>query len=218
MEIKQGSSFKVPVKLVLSTDSSEKTGVAFGDVTCWVHKQGAAAASKAILVTDWAEVSSAHFPGVYDLLLSVGDTDTVGFFSYSITVATCKVFTGLVEIVANVESDTYTKVNTNLDATVSSRLPTATYVAPDNATITTLNTKLGVPAVSVSADIAAVSTIVTTLQKIETGRWKIHTSGLDANRIVLYEVDGVTPLYKFDLKDSAGAATFNSPFERVLVP
>lgn len=47
------------------------------------------------------------------------------------------------------------------------------------------------------------------------GRWKIHTSGLDANRLVVYDEDGTTPLIKFDLKDNVGAPTSIDPFERV---
>lgn len=42
----------------------------------------------------------------------------------------------------------------NLDVTVSSRLASASYTAPDNATISTINTKIGTPSVTVSADIA----------------------------------------------------------------
>lgn len=44
----------------------------------------------------------------------------------------------------------------NLDTTVSSRLASASYTAPDNATISTINTKIGTPVTSVSADVAAV--------------------------------------------------------------
>lgn len=44
----------------------------------------------------------------------------------------------------------------NINATISSRLASASYTAPDNATISTINTKIGTPAASVSADIAGV--------------------------------------------------------------
>jgi hypothetical protein len=231
LEIKQGSSFRVPIKLVLSSDSSEKTGVAFGSVSCKIQKQAGSSASKTVDNTNWFEIDSGGMPGVYDLLLSASDTDTVGFLKYSISVSSCKVYSGLIEIVANVESDTYTKVNTYLDATVSSRLPTSSYTAPDNATVGTINTKLGTPASSVSADIAAVKVdtgslstgissilaVTTLLKKYEEGRWKIHLSGGDANRLILYDTDNTTPLIKFDLKDSSGSATFINPFERTPV-
>ena len=55
------------------------------------------------------------------------------------------------------------------------------------------------------------------LAHIEEGRWKIFTIGPDANRLVLYDSDGSTVLQKWDLKDSAGAATSTSVFERVPV-
>ncbi len=45
-----------------------------------------------------------------------------------------------------------------LDVVLSTRLDTASYTAPDNTTIGTINTKIGTPASSVSADIAAVKT------------------------------------------------------------
>jgi len=55
------------------------------------------------------------------------------------------------------------------------------------------------------------------LAKVEQGRWKIFTTGPDANRLVLYDLDGTTVLKKFDLKDSSGSATTTSVFERVPV-
>lgn len=73
---------------------------------------------------------------------------------------------------------------------------------------------------STLATAAAVATLqgdVTNLLKIETGRWKVHTTGPDANRLVIYDSDDVTPLYKWDLKDSTGTATYVNPFEKVPV-
>lgn len=44
----------------------------------------------------------------------------------------------------------------NINATISSRLASASYTAPDNSTISTINSKIGTPVFSVSADIAGV--------------------------------------------------------------
>ncbi len=44
---------------------------------------------------------------------------------------------------------------TDLDATISSRLASGSYTAPDNTTITTINTKIGTPVSTVSGDIAS---------------------------------------------------------------
>lgn len=65
--------------------------------------------------------------------------------------------------------------------------------------------------------LAIVSSSVDRLREGAEGRWKIFTTGPDANRMVFYRPDGVTVLYKVDLKDAAGAATSTSPFERVPV-
>lgn len=58
---------------------------------------------------------------------------------------------------------------------------------------------------------------LTRLAHIEEGRWKIFTTGGDANRLVLYDADGSTVLQKWDLKDSAGAPTSTTVFERIPV-
>jgi len=54
------------------------------------------------------------------------------------------------------------------------------------------------------------------LRRIAEGRWAMFTSGPDANRLVLYDNDGVTPIQKWDLKDDTGTPTTGpSIFERV---
>lgn len=55
---------------------------------------------------------------------------------------------------------------------------------------------------------------VLTLLQYETGRWKIFTTGPDANRMVFYEDDGVTVLKKFDLFDSSGSPAVTAVLER----
>jgi hypothetical protein len=49
------------------------------------------------------------------------------------------------------------------------------------------------------------------------GKWRIHTSGADANRLVLYQTDGVTVLKKFDLQDTNGIPTTTNPFIKIPV-
>jgi len=98
MEVKKGSTVRVPVRL-LDTTGAAVTGVVFGAVTGAIHK--------AILVTDWFLDDAVRGPGDYDLLLGAGDTDTVGFLRYSAASAGCVTFIGIVEVVANIESDTY---------------------------------------------------------------------------------------------------------------
>lgn len=56
------------------------------------------------------------------------------------------------------------------------------------------------------------------MRQLQEGRWKIHTAGADANRLVPYASDGTTPIQKWDLKDSSGTASSGANvYERVPV-
>ena len=52
------------------------------------------------------------------------------------------------------------------------------------------------------------------IRKITTNRWKVYTSGIDINRLVIFDDDETTPILKFDLKDAASSPTTTNPFER----
>lgn len=58
---------------------------------------------------------------------------------------------------------------------------------------------------------------IDTLMQIEVGKWEIVTTGPDANRLIFYDTDGTTVLYKFDLFNSIGAASVLNPYKRVPV-
>ncbi len=55
---------------------------------------------------------------------------------------------------------------------------------------------------------------IAVLKQIEVGKWQIHVTGPYTNQLVLYDEDGVTALYVFDLADSSGAASTTSIFRR----
>jgi len=55
---------------------------------------------------------------------------------------------------------------------------------------------------------------ITFLKDMEGGRWKIDTG---TNQMIFYKSDNVTVVATFDLKDSGGAPTSTSPFERTRV-
>lgn len=58
--------------------------------------------------------------------------------------------------------------------------------------------------------------IIKDLQDETLGEWRIFTSGVDANRMVLYKQDG-SVLKKFDLQNSSGSPTTSNPFRRIPV-
>lgn len=86
----------------------------------------------------------------------------------------------------------------DLDATISSRLASAGYTAPDNAAITDVQTK-----------ITDIQPRVIDSQKIARNRWRVFS-----NQLVIYDNDGTTPLYTFNLFDQVGAPTNILPFDR----
>lgn len=68
-----------------------------------------------------------------------------------------------------------------------------------------------------ASGLAAVAGDVSIIKKIETGKWAVITSGPDSNRLILYDTDGTTPLYKFDLTDSSNVPTTIEPYKRTPV-
>jgi len=76
----------------------------------------------------------------------------------------------------------------------------------ENATPTTV----GIFRVIKSLEI--IEDVVVKLLQVETGRWKIIN-----NQLIMYNEDGETILYKFDLKGKLGQPTERDVFERVPV-
>lgn len=59
--------------------------------------------------------------------------------------------------------------------------------------------------------------LIEAIKDYQEGKWRIFTTGPDANRLVIYAPDGTTVLKKYDLLDSAGDPTYTSPFSRIPV-
>ena len=113
------------------------------------------------------------------------------------------------------------KVKNNLDATISSRLATSGYTAPDNAGISSILTEsqshptLG--EIEASAVIAKEATItavktktdtivwgdITDIKDVSIGKWSINKS---TNVLTIYKVDGVTVLKTFNLTDNSSVS------------
>lgn len=103
----------------------------------------------------------------------------------------------------------------NLDATISSRATQASVTAiPTNPLLTTdgrLN-NLDASISSVNTALASVNTIVSEIQEIEKGRWKIV-----GNQMIFYKTDNVTEIFRCNLFGQTGNPTMTNVFERVKV-
>lgn len=176
MQIKQSTSFRVPVRLVSTntTAVSGATGVVYTQPTVYIQKQAGSSALKALSNSDWFELDATNMPGIYDMLMSTSNTDTVGFLKYTVALSGSETYIGILEIVANVVSDVYTIVNTNLDATVSSRAPSSTALS----TATWTNARAGyLDTVNTNLD-ATVSSRAPSSTALSTATW---TSGRASN-------------------------------------
>ena len=192
IEYKQNISAKIPVR-ILDGGGDPVPGILFSDITAAVQKSDGTTQILSVATQDWAEVATGAFSnaGLYWLDLPISAMDTTGYLTVAVASTGNKTFIGAFKVVANEEIDTFTRIGAPVGASISADLQT---------------------------NQVNLLTVVNTLKKYEEGRWKIHITGPDANRLVLYDTDDVTPLLKFDLKDSGGAATFFNPFERVPTP
>jgi hypothetical protein len=209
IEYKQNISKFVPVR-IFDQSGQPVGGIPFGSVQAAVMKADGSTTTIPVTIVDWTEITTGAFSGagVYLLKLPATVMDQTGLLTYSVSNTGQKTYVGAIKIVANEEVDTYTRIGAPVLTTISADIAgVKSDVAGVAGTITTLN-----------AGITSIQTVVNLLKKYEEGRWKIHITGGDANRLVLYDTDDTTPLLKFDLKDSGGAATFINPFERVPFP
>lgn len=209
LEYKQSVAKFVPVR-IFDQGGTPVGGVAFGQVTAAIQKADGTTSTLSVILADWSEVTTGAFSGsgMYLLRLSAANLDQPGLLTYAISTPSNKTHIGAIKVVANEEIDTYNRIGAPVLTSISADLAgVKTDVAAVQSSITGL-----------SAGQASILAVVNLLKKYEEGRWKIHISGPDANRLVLYDTDDITPLLKFDLKDSGGAATFINPFERVPFP
>jgi hypothetical protein len=136
----------------------------------------------------WFEVDSTKFPGLYDVLVPGSALSLIGQTQLSVQPAAA--------------------------AFVGTILSFEVEVAPADAAFYTSarGTKLDA--------LDSVATLVSQLQDLTDerfGKWVIETTGPDANRLVLYKLDGITILKKFNLADINGDPNFINPFSRTPV-
>jgi hypothetical protein len=208
LEYKQNIAAFVPVR-IFDQGGTPQGGIAFGSVQAAIQRSDGSTAVLTVTNPDWSEVTTGAFngAGVYLLRLPVSVMNLTGLLTYSVATSGNKTHIGAIKIVANEEVDTFNRIGA----------PVLSSISADIAGVKTDVAGVASGVAGLSAGQTSILTVVQLLQKYEEGRWKIHITGPDANRLVLYDTDDVTPLLKFDLKDSGGAATFINPFERTPV-
>lgn len=133
---------------------------------------------------------------------------TVGTMSSQLTAVSSQVTSisstvGSISASLSALSSTVTAIDTEISSILTTVLSLST-------TLSSISTTVG----TISTDVSTILADTETIRQVSTGKWQIHTAGPDANRLVLYADDGITPIAKFDLKDDTGAATTTAPFSR----
>lgn len=207
MQITQNTSARVLVRL-LDISGVPVAGVAYGSVTAVVGKSNTTEATLVLTGSDWNEADNGLAgKGVYWLTLPTTATDQLGELIYCVSVS------GAVDFVRNVEI-----VSTADIASVLTILgtPAGSSIADDIS-----NISIDPSSVATAVWDALISTLTTTGSigealnnglKSLLNRAKINSS---TNQLEVYESDGTTLAFSFDLKDITGSPTATGATERV---
>jgi hypothetical protein len=215
-EFKVGTSPRVGV-IFLNPSNFPVGGIPSGSITATVLKADGSAVPLVVTNADWQEISTGAFDssGTYLLKLPASAMDVPGPLWFAVVSPGTKVFTGAIFVSANLEIDTFTRIGAPVGATISADIAA---VKADAVTLLTDTNTIKTTTSATALDVTDIKTKTTAINAATFGKWQIFTTGIDANRLVMYAADGVTVLKKFDLKDSAGVATSSSPFSRLPLP
>lgn len=167
IEYKVSTNILVPVVLTNAISGLAHTGVTTGSVTVTVIKSDGSNSTFTPFGSQWTEQTAGVFAsgGFYLLTIPSANTNLVGFLAYGVGVSGDDTYFNVVDIVANLESDTFTRIGAPTGPTVSADIAAvAANAAAANAAATnafneavTINNNVGVSALSgtLAADISA---------------------------------------------------------------
>lgn len=127
LEYKASTIAVVPVVLTITATNLPHTGVAAGVVTVTVVKSNGVIVTYTPAGGQWTEFTWDAWAGsgYYALSIPVGSTDVAGILHYCVSVAGDDKYFGVVNIVANLEADTYGRVGAPAGASVSADIAAA---------------------------------------------------------------------------------------------
>lgn len=153
------SSAVQPLIFFIYSSSDHVSGLTGATPTVKLGKNGGTGASPAGSVS---EIDSTNLPGYYKVAPNATDSNTLGPLILSATAVGGDQATMLYDIVAFDPQSATNLGLSNLDTTVSSRLATSGYTAPDNADITAIKAKTdNLPAAPASTTNITAGTITT---------------------------------------------------------
>ena len=110
LQVKISVAKSLPVTLFDSGTGLPKTGVVFGDVSCFFTKQEEIIETTKSLSGNFTEISSSNTPGLYFVDFSSGDLGTLGLFTYKVSGAGIESFEAIVQVVTLLPAGILTKI------------------------------------------------------------------------------------------------------------
>ncbi len=115
LDIKRNTTAWVPVRLL--DGAIPVAGVVFGDVQAAVFKADGVETAITVGSGDWDEATTGALSGTgsYRLRINSSHMDVLGFLIYVVAISSpATKFVGSIQVVENLESDTYSKINADI--------------------------------------------------------------------------------------------------------
>lgn len=150
---KTSTTITVPVVLTVATTGAAHTGVAAGSVSVTVIKSNGTTSSYTPTAGQWTEYSADAYTssGYYNLVIPDTATDQAGILQYGVSVSGDDKHFGVVYLVANLESETYTRIGAPVGASISADIAGAitSIKGASNKDITQVDTAISGAVVSI---------------------------------------------------------------------
>ena len=230
MQLTQNTAIRIPIRLV-GNDGTGITGMVasnFSSSQVLVVKSSGVT-SFLSLSGNLFEINSTYAPGLYHIALGSGNTDTLGPMQIGAVCAASEFVPVVLSM--DVASTANTLSTLATQSSVATLQTTANTILTDVSTVETnvgtiltdvgtLLTDMGTvlsDLTTIGIDVSAIDSAATSIQKFQQGKQHIFTSGLDANRWVVYDSDNTTVFKKYDLQDASGSPTTTNTFIRIPV-
>jgi hypothetical protein len=172
-------------------------GTTGGNVTI-VKGDGTLASIVLVNNTNWFEIHATKAPGLYHVVVPSSATNVLGTLQLCVLPAAADFLSTVITAQVEEITDKIDDVQTTVDSV--------------ETTVNSVETDVG----TIGTQVSTIEGQVDDLWEMGFGKWKIFTSGADANRMVFYKTDN-SVLVKFNLTDALDAATYVSPFTRTPV-
>lgn len=228
IQVKQSTDAWVPVRF-LDSWGLPMTGLTYTSVTATVNKWGSTSTTSDATpasASDFFEVTTGAFAnlGHYKLKLPAALLNVEGGLTYAVqsTVVGVAGYPGEVMVVGALPGELYSRLGAPAGASVAEDVQQAlAYASSASVDAAAIQTRLPSDPADQSILLTAINNIdfsdmedlLETILKFHANRRKKFETGENANKTIVYDDDGETPLFTFAMKDEDGNPAFDDAVE-----